>query len=125
MSLKLHLLASNASVNTHRDSARSTRPPAYTSNANAERTYTPNKARAPSTLNWSEGVRTWGATQSLPSAPSPADSDAVFNHAKSLLAEAVSFAKSSAEINRSAGPSYSEPEYFPLNIFDSLNNHIL
>jgi hypothetical protein len=113
-------LASNPSINTHRDSARSTRPPTYTSATTAAPTYTPNERRTTSIRDRSEGVRAWSA--SVPSAQSVGslDSDTV---AESSLADAVSVEESAMEITRPAEPRYSEFECHAHH--KSLNDHIL
>ena len=93
-----------------RGSARSTRPPTYTSSATAVLTYTSNE-RNPTSAH--ERVSMWSA--SLPSAssivsPDSDVNDALFDQAESSLTGAVSVTGTPAEITRPAGERYREHE---------------
>jgi hypothetical protein len=123
---RLNPFASNASVNTHRDSAQSNRPPTYTSNTTDVPTYTSHELNPTSAHDRNERVSAWSA--SLPSASSVAspDSEIMFDQAESSLTDtfsAVSIGGQSAKVTRPTGPRYSEPECYLCRI--SLDYQIL
>jgi hypothetical protein len=111
---RLNSFASNASINTHRDSAQSARPPTYTSNVGtAAPTYTSREQETTSAHDRNERVSAWNA--SLPSASSAVspDSETSFDRAESSLTGTGSVAESSAAITRPAGPRYGELGFHP------------
>jgi len=96
--------ASNASVNTHRDSARSTPPPTYSSHFTTAPTRIPNE-RTTSVFDRSERVRAWSA--SLPSASSVASpADTLVEEVDSLPMDTVGIGGTPLEVTRHAGPRY-------------------
>lgn len=97
--------APNPSINTHRDSARNTRSPTYTSATTAAPTYTPNERRTTSAHDRSESVRAWSARISSAQSVGSLGSDTV---SASSLTDAVSVEESPAENTRPAEPRYSE-----------------
>ena len=106
--MRFNPFASNPSVNTHRDSARSTLPPTYSSHSTTAPTYIPNE-RTTSVFDPSERVRAWSA--SLPSASSATSpDDTLVEEVDSLPMDTVSIGGTPLEVTRPAGLRYSEAE---------------
>jgi hypothetical protein len=99
---------SNATINTHRNSVRSDRPPTYTSNATAAPTYAPNEQGSSSARYRSERVRARSGSIHGALSEGSQDSDTVFDQPESSLSDTVSITETSAEMTRPPGPRYSE-----------------
>jgi hypothetical protein len=100
--------ASNA--NTHRNSARSTRPPTYTSFASAAPTYVSDEPRTTSADDRNERASAWSARGSRAGS---LDSDTVFDQAESSLVDTVNV----------DGPRFREFRFYAY--YNLLNDRIL
>jgi hypothetical protein len=140
---RLDPFASNTGFNTRRDSARSTRPPSFTSTATATPTYTSSEPRADYLVQSIQpptyASNTPAAAALPPYTPSGAltasahhhrtarvwdspDTDSVFDQAEeSSLTDADSAGGTSAEATRlgDSPPRYSEPEFYHPHGFTS------
>jgi hypothetical protein len=105
--------ASNASIKTHRDFARSSRPPTYMSDTTvAAPPYSPNESITSSAHDRSQRVSAWSA--SLPGGSSVAypDSDTMYDQAAELM-DTLSIGESTVmEITNPGGPRYSELQFY-------------